>query len=178
MKKVWPFFLLSALLCACGGESSFSPDDGEMQQAKEVTLFESKDSQNKWLLHADAVNFEDMAHAVLINPHLILREEGQDSADITGKRGVLNYSDKMVSIEGNARIHSLTQQVLLTTDRIFYDIDKDRVWSDDKTLVTRGTAKITAKNGIETDSKLKKIEFKQQTTRLPTDPKELQGVAK
>lgn len=178
MKKHFGIILLMGLLAACGSQNSFSPDDGEMQQAQEVTLFESKDSQNKWLLHADSVNFEDMSHAVLINPHLILRENGQDSADITGKRGVLNYSKKLVSIEGNARIHSLTQQVLLTTDRIFYDIDKDRVWSDDKTLVTRGTAKITAKNGIETDSKLRKIEFKQQTTQLPTDPQELPGVVK
>ncbi len=177
MKKIG-WLLLLGLLAACGGENSFSPDDGELQQAHSVTLFESKDSQNKWILHADTVDFEDMAHAVLTNPHLILRENGQDSADITGKRGILDYAQKLVRIEGDVRVHSLTQKILLTADHIFYDLDKDRVWSDKKTIVTRGSAKITAKNGIETDSKLRQIEFKNQTTQLPADPQELQGVSK
>ena len=176
MRKFTWVLALALLLTACGGEKDFSPDDGELQQAKEVTLFESKDSQNKWILHADAVDFEDMNSAILTNPHLILREDGKDSTEVTGKRGILNYSKKLVSIEGNARIHSLLQNTLLTTDRIFYHIDQDRVWSDKKTILTRGKTKITAKNGIETDSKLKKIEFKKQITKLPDDLQELQGV--
>ena len=157
---------------------TFSPDEEEMQRAKDVTLFQAKDSQNKWILHADEVDFENMRHAVLTNPHLLLREDGQDSAEVSGKRGILDYDNKTVSIEGDARVHSLTQQILLTTDRFFYDIDADRVWSDKKTLVTRGTAKITARGGIETDSKLRKIEFKKQSTRLPVNPKELKGAVK
>ena len=172
------FVLLSIILAACSGEKSFSPDEEEMQRAKNVTLFQAKDSQNKWILHADEVDFEDMTHAVLTNPHLLLREDGKDSAEVSGKRGILDYNDKSVSIEDDARVHSLTQQILLTTDRFFYDIDKDRVWSDKKTLVTRGTAKITARGGIETDSKLQKIEFKKQSTKLPVNPKELQGAVK
>ena len=170
--------LLALLLAACGGSESFSPDEDDIQTAKEVTLFQAKDSQNKWILHADEVDFENMSHAVLINPHLLLREDGQDSAEVSGKRGIMDYETKTVSIEGDARVHSLTQQVLLTTERFFYDIDKDRIWSDKKTLVTRGNAKITAKNGIETDSKLRKIEFKNQSTQLPASTKELQGVGK
>ena len=47
------------------------------------------------------------------------------------------------------------------------------VIADKKTIITRGKSKITAKSGIETDSKLRKIEFKQQTTQLPLDPTEL-----
>lgn len=182
MKKLPWLIITLSMLAACGGEKTFSPDDEQIQQAREVTLFESKNSQNKWILHADKVDFEDMTHAVLTHPHLLLRENGQDSTEVSGKRGVLNYAKKLVSIEGDVRVHSLLENVLLTTDRVFYDIDKDRVWSDKKTLVTRGTAKITAKNGIETDSKLRKIQFKKQRTQLPADPTELkelkQGVSK
>ena len=168
--------LIGCLLCglaACSSQASFSPEEEEIQQANQVVLFESKDNQNKWILHADEVNFEDMAHAVLTNPHLILREEGKDSAEVSGKRGILNYSQKLVTIDGDTRVHSLKEKTLLTTDRFFYDIDKDRIWSDKKTIITRGKSKITAKSGIETDSKLRKIEFKQQTTQLPLDPTEL-----
>ena len=55
-------------------------------------------------------------------------------------------------------------------------MDKDRIWSDKKTIVTRATAKITARGGIETDSKLTQIEFKKQSTQLPKNLKEVQGV--
>lgn len=180
MKRIGGGLLLLSigLLTACSNSKPFSPDDEEMQRAKNVTLFQAKDSENKWILHADQVDFENMTHAVLTNPHLLLREEGKDSAEVSGKRGILDYEDKTVSIEGDAHVHSLTQQILLTTDRFFYDIDKDRIWSDKKTLITRGTAKITARGGIETDSKLQKIEFKKQSTRLPTNPRELQGAVK
>ncbi len=53
-------------------------------------------------------------------------------------------------------------------------MDKDRIWSDGKTVITRGGAKVTARGGVETDSKLVKIEIKKQTTRLPADARELQ----
>ena len=173
MKLKWHFLLLSVCIAACSSEASFSPEEEDIQQAKQVVLFESKDSQNKWILHADTVNFEDMVHAVLINPHLVLSENGINSAEVSGKRGILNYAQKLVTIDGDARVHSFKEKALLTTDRFFYDIDKDRIWSDKKTIVTRGKSKITAKAGIETDSKLRKIEFKKQTTQLPLDPKQL-----
>lgn len=178
LKSLWLLLLSMGLLAACSGEKSFSPSEEEVQQATNVTLFQAKDSQNQWVLHADAVDFQNMTHAVLTNPHLLLRQNGQDSAEISGKRGILDYENKTVSIEGDARVHSLTQQILLTTDHFFYDIDTDRVWSDKKTLVTRGTAKITARGGIETDSKLNKIEFKKQSTRLPVKLQELKGAVK
>lgn len=177
MKKWCCLTLFVLLLTACGSKENFSPDEGDMQQANQVTIFESKDSQKKWILQADTVDFEGMTHAVLHNPHLLLRENGQDSAEVTGKRGILDYDKKLVTIDGNAKIQSFLQKAVLTTDRFFYNFDKDRIWSDRKTIVTRGSAKMTAKGGIETDSKLRKIEFKRQTTQLPTDPKELQGAA-
>lgn len=179
MKTHWRFLLITLLsLAACSEKNSFSPDDEDMQQAKQVTLFESKDSQNKWILQSAEVDFEDLEHAVLVQPRLILRENGQDSAEVSGDRGILNYAKKIVRIEGNARVHSLSENILLTTDHFSYDINKDLVWSDDKTWITRGNTKITAKKGIETDSKLKQIKFKNQITQLPTDPAELQGVKK
>ena len=72
MKKLPALFLLTLCLAACGGEKEFSPDDGDMQRAENVTIFESKDSQKKWLLRADEVDFADMNNAVLTNPHLLL----------------------------------------------------------------------------------------------------------
>lgn len=174
MKHLLPALCLLVLLAACSGSGTLSPDEGEKQQARQVTIFQSRDSQKKWELYAEEVNFENTSHAVLLNPRLLLRENGQDSAEITGKRGTLNYDDKLVSIEGNAHIRSYTQQAELATDRFFYDLDKDRVWSDKKTLVTRGGTQITARGGIETDSKLRKIQFKKQSTQLPQDIRQLQ----
>ena len=178
--KHWTWCLLGCLcLAACSSkEEPFSPDEGDMQRARQVSIFESKDSQKKWILKADEVNFEDTQHAVLFNPVLILRENGQDSAQVSGEQGILNYDKKLVTITGDARVESFTQKALLTTERFFYNFDKDRVWSDKKTLVTRGNTKVTAKAGIETDSKLRKIKFKQQTTELPLDPNELREETK
>lgn len=178
MKKLTVLFLLAFALGACGGEKEFSPDDGDMQRAEQVTIFESKDSQKKWILRADEVDFADLNNAVLINPRLLLRENGQDSAEVTGEKGTFDYLKKLVSIEGNAHVRSFTEKTDLSTDRFFYDINKDKVWSDKKTVVVRGNTKVTARGGIVTDSKLKVIELKNQTTQLPQDLKELQQGAK
>ena len=173
--KYWTWCVISCLfLAACSSKDEpFSPDEGDMQRARQVSLFESKDSQKKWLLQADEVDFEDMQHAVLFNPVLILRENGQDSAQVSGDQGQLDYDKKLVTISGHARVESFAQKAILTTERFFYNFDTDRVWSDKKTLVTRGNTKVTAKSGIETDSKLRKVQFKQQTTQLPLNPNEL-----
>ncbi len=178
MKKLSALLLTLLLVNACGGKKDFSPEDGDMQRAQNVAIFESKDSQKKWILHADQVDFADLNSAVLINPRLLLRENGQDSAEVTGQRGTFNYARKIVSIEGNAHVRSFTEKTDLATDRFFYDVEANRIWSDKKTVVTRGSAKITARGGIETDPKLIKIEFKKQSIQLPADIKELQEVAK
>lgn len=174
MKKY--LFLLFAvfLLAACGGQKDFSPEDeSDLQLANQVSIFESKDSQKQWILTAEAVNFADLQNATLKNPKLLLKKDGQDTGQITGDSGSFDYTEKLVSIQGHARIEALQEHAVLTTDRFFYDIDKDRVWSDDKTVIVRNQAKVTARGGVETDSKLSKIELKKQTTRLPKQVKEL-----
>lgn len=171
------FFLLPVLfsLAACGGSDSFAPgDDAGMQIASKVSIFESKDSQKKWLLTAESVDFADLQSATLKNPELLLKENGQDSARVSGDSGSFDYAKKLVSIDGNAKIVSFTEDVVIATEHVFYDINKNRIWSDDKTTVTRGGAKVTARGGVETDSKLTKIELKKQSTRLPKKAKELQ----
>ena len=171
------FFLFFSLvaLYACGGQKDFSPEEESgLQLANEVAIFESKDSQKQWILTAEAVNFADLQNATLKNPKLLLKKNGEDSGRVTGDSGSFDYTQKLVSIEGHAKIEALQENAVLTTDRFFYDIDKDRVWSDDKTVIVRNHAKVTARGGIETDSKLTKIELKKQSTRLPADIKELQ----
>ncbi len=168
-------FLLTFSLSACGGNKEFSPEDEDgLQLANQVTIFESKDSQKQWTLTAEAVNFADLQNATLKNPKLLLRKDGKDSLEVTGDSGSFDYAQKLVSIEGHARIRALQENATLTTDCFYYDIDKDRVWSDDKTVIVRQQAKVTARGGVETDSKLSKIELKKQTTRLPDNVKEFQ----
>ncbi|MGN0017300.1 MAG: LPS export ABC transporter periplasmic protein LptC [Candidatus Avelusimicrobium sp.] len=171
-------FLLPAVLltlAACGGPGDFTPDDNAgMQLATKVSIFESQDNQKKWLLTAESVDFADLQSATLKNPELLLKEDGKDSARVSGDTGSFDYTKKLVTIDGNARITSFTEDVVIATDRIFYDVDKNRIWSDNKTTVTRGAAKITARGGVETDSKLTKIELKKQSTRLPKTTRELQ----
>ena len=158
------------LLGACSGQKEFLPEEESgLQLANEVSIFESKDSQQHWVLTAQAVNFEDLQNATLKNPKLLLRKDGKDTAQVTGDSGSFDYTQKMVSIEGHAKIEALQEKATLTTHRFFYDIDKNRIWSDQKTIVVRDGAKLTASGGVETDSKLSKIEFKKQSTRLPSN---------
>ena len=172
-------FLLSLLgLAACDTSKEFAPDENAgMQVAKQVAIFESKDNQKQWVLRAETVDFSDLQTATLKNPDLLLKENGTDSASVTGKTGSFDYLKKKVSIEGNARIKSFTENVVITADRFFYDVNKNRIWSDDKTIITRGGVKVTAKEGVVTDSKLARIEIKNQTTRLPEDTRELKSAS-
>ena len=175
MRKISFFLCLALCLSACSAEEE-KPAAEDLQRAENVTLFESKDSQHKWLLRAEKVDFDDLNSAVLHHPHLLLRENGQDSAEVSGLRGTFDYTKKLVSIEGEALVKSYTQEAVLATERFFYDVDKDLIWSDKPTTVTRGTAQIMARGGIETDSKLTRIEFKKQSTKLPENLKEAEGL--
>ena len=172
-KQIWIFVLLVGL-GACSGQKDFSPEEENgLQLANQVSIFESKDSQKQWILTAEAVDFADLQHATLKNPKLLLKKDGKDSAQVTGDLGSFDYAQKLVSISGHAKIEALQEKAVLTTHQFFYDIDKDRVWSDDKTTIVRNQAKVVARGGVETDSKLARIELKKQTTRLPSDVREL-----
>ena len=172
--KIITLLCTLCLVGACAKQENFSPDDNAgVQIANRVSIFESKDNQKQWTLSADAVDFADLTSATLKNPELLLKQNGQDSARVSGEIGTFDYNKKRVTIEGNAQVHSLTEKVLITTDRFFYDINQDRIWSDQKTTITRGSAKSVARGGIETNSKLSRIELKRQTTRLPQNKDEL-----
>ena len=174
MRKIFFFPLFLLTLAACGGKDSFAPeDDAGLQLASKVSIFESKNSQKKWLLTAENVDFADLQSATLKNPELLLKENGQDSARVSGDSGTFDYTQKLVTINGNAEIVSFTEDVVITTNRVFYDVNKDRIWSDDKTTVIRGGTKVTARGGVATNSKLTKIELKKQSTRLPENAAEL-----
>ena len=176
MRKTCLLLLALCGLCACGNEKEFSPaENAGMQLASNVSIFESQDNHKKWILRAESVDFSSLQNAVLKNPDLLLKENGQDSASVTGKTGTFNYPDKLVTIEGNAKIQSFTENLIITAERFFYDVNNNRIWSDDKTVITRGGVKVTAREGVVTDSKLTDIEIKQQTTRLPEDTRELQN---
>lgn len=173
MRKLLWMLLLALPLCACSDDADEKPDTEHEQVATAVSIFASKDNQKEWVLFAESVNFEDLQSATLYNPSLLLKEDGKDSARVTGKVGIFDYAQKRVTIEGNATIISYTESLKITASRFFYDIDNNRIWSDSKTVITRGSATVTAKGGIVTDNKLSKIELKKQTTRLPLSASEL-----
>ena len=95
MRKIFFFPLFLLTLAACGGKDSFAPeDDAGLQLASKVSIFEAKDSQKKWLLTAENVDFADLQSATLKNPELLLKENGQDSARVSGDSGTFDYTKK------------------------------------------------------------------------------------
>lgn len=169
--KLLVFFFSFVLLAACGGADEAQKDEEHEQLATEVSIFASKGNQKEWILLADTVNFADAQNATLSHPSLVLKQDGKDSASITGKIGSFDYLKRLVKIEGNAVIESFTEHLTIKTNRFFYNIDTDTIWSDGKTVIIRDGASITAEKGVETNSKLTKIEFRKQTTRVPTSVK-------
>lgn len=170
-----PLFFLFLLLAFTGCSSKQAEDiNAEQEQvANKVSIFASKDNQKEWVLFADTVDFAEFQNVTLKDPSLLLKQDEKDSARITGQTGIFDYTDRLVTIEGNAVIISYTEQLTIKSKRFFYAIDSGRIWSDTKTVITRGTATVTAKGGMETDAKLTKISLKQQTTRLPASAEEL-----
>lgn len=175
MKRLLFFFVSAVLLGACSTPSS-SPtqEDTDTQLATNVSIFSSQENQKKWVLHADTVNFENRQSATLKNPQLLLKQNGQDSATVSGQMGTFDYAKQLVTIEGNAVLESLDEKARITAQHFFYDIAQDKIWSDVRTVITRGTARSVAINGVETDSKLNKIRIKKHATQLPKTRQELQ----
>ncbi len=176
MKQLCLCIGLALLFTACGGKSKAPLQEEDAQIATNVSIFSSKENQKQWVLHAHSVNFENMQSATLKNPHLVLKEDGVDSAVVSGEVGTFDYAKQLVTIEGNALLESLTEKARISASRFFYNVEKDRIWSDARTVITRGTARSVAINGIETDSKLNRIIIKKHATQLPKDRQELTGV--
>lgn len=173
MKKLFFLLLIGFFTAACGGKD-FSPNEETgLQLARKVTLFQSQGNKQQWLLRADSVDFSDLKSATLKNPELLLKQEGKDSGQVKGETGTFDYPKKLVTIDGNALIESFTERLTIRAERFFYDVDKDRVWSEGKTVITRNGVKVVAKGGVETDSKLAKIEIKKHATHLPKTTQEL-----
>ena len=160
-------------LGACGQPASSPVEEADTQLATQVSIFSSKENQKEWVLYADFVNFENNQSATLKNPALVLKQNGQDSARISGNTGTFDYVAQQVSIEGNAVLESFSEQIRLTASAFFYDIVQDKIWSATRTVITRGSARSVAINGVETNSKLTKITIKKHTTLLPKDAREL-----
>ncbi len=173
MKQYWCVLLAALLLAACG-EKKVSPlEEDDAQIATNVSIFSSKENQKQWVLEARSVNFENMQSATLKAPRLFLKENGQDSATVSGEVGTFDYTQQLVTIEGNAMLESLTEKAKITAPRFFYNVETDKIWSDARTVITRGTARSVAINGVETDSKLNKITIKKHATQLPQSMQEL-----
>ena len=173
MKKYWFFLVAVCALAACSQKEPPSGQEGDMQLATNVSIFSSKENQKEWVLHAQSVNFENMQSATLKNPQLLLKQNGQDSARVSGDLGTFDYGQQLVTIEGNAVLESLTEKARITAPRFFYDVTNDKIWSDARTVITRGTARSVAINGVETNSKLTKIVIKKHATQLPANRSEL-----
>lgn len=176
MRVVFPVLLVICLLGACNSPKSPSLEEQDAQVATNVSIFSSKDNQKQWTLLAESVNFENMQSATLKEPRLVLKEKGQDSAIVTGHLGTFDYTKQLVTIEGNAALESLTQKARITAPRFFYNVETDQIWSDAKTVITRGSARSVAINGVETNPKLTKITIKKHSTQLPKNRQELMGV--
>lgn len=177
MKQLLVFLLIICGLCACSTKKAPQMQQGDTQLATHVSIFSSKENQKEWVLYADSVNFENMQNATLKDPRLLLKQDGKDSARVSGETGTFDYAGQLVSIEGNAVLESLTEKTRITASRFFYNIEQDKIWSDARTVITRGTARSVAINGVETDSKVTKITIKKHATRLPQNRSELKREA-
>ena len=173
MKQFWCVLLTALFLVSCGEKKTPVVEEDDAQVATRVSIFSSKDNQKQWVLQAHSVNFENMQNATLKEPQLLLKQDGKDSATVSGDIGLFDYTKQLVTIEGNAVLESLTEKAKITAPRFFYDVQKDKIWSDARTVITRGTARSVAINGVETDSKLNKIIIKKHATQLPQSTQEL-----
>ena len=136
MKKYVVWVIGIWALGACGQSSSIPVEEADTQLATHVSIFSSKENQKEWVLHADSVNFENMQRATLKNPMLVLKQNGQDSARISGNTGTFDYAAQQVTIQGNAVLESLSEQARLTAAAFFYDIAQDKIWSDSRTVMS------------------------------------------
>ncbi len=173
MKQYWCLLLASLLLLSCSDKKTSAVEEDDAQVATHVSIFSSKDNQKQWMLQSQSVNFENMQNATLKEPRLLLKQNGQDSATVSGDMGLFDYTKQLVTIEGDAILESLTEKVKITAPRFFYDVAQDKIWSDARTVIARGTARSVAIHGVETDSKLNKIIIKKHATQLPQSIDEL-----
>ena len=167
------------LLCACGGKKESLPQEqGPSQQAYGVIISESQMGKSEWLLTTKLAKFYDAQQLVdLSSPHLIFNKNGMEDSTIKADDGRYDMQENLITMLGGVKGSSEKQDVTIKTNKIYYDIKRKVIWTDNDVTVTRGGVTVKGK-GIKADSALSEIEIIKQETQLPKELQELKSAVR
>lgn len=174
MIKYYAILLSLVALCACGGEkNSAVQDEGPSQQAYGVIISESQMGQSDWLLTTKRARFFDEEKLVdLDSPVLLFNKNGKEDSNVSAKEGRYDMQESLITMIGDVKGVSEKEDVTVKTEKIYYDINRKVIWTDNDVKVTRGGITVNGK-GIKANADLSEIEIIKQQTQLPTELKEL-----
>ncbi len=156
------FLLPAAAGCTTGGE------DGPLTELEEVaadqTLYDTsinltRDGVQEGMLEADSIHmWQDSTHARIYGLTLLLHDErGREKGRVTAAAGrmsnVGNMSNELWAY-GNALLSvpadELNEAREIEADELFFNMDRDRIWTHVPVRMQRGGCRITG-DGFETD---------------------------
>ncbi len=168
MKKIL-ILLLLPFLAACGQSSDGKLHDGPTQQAQGVIISESQKGDSRWLLKANQAFFYDDPQSVrLENPVLDFTEKDKSVSTLTAKEGFFDIKKNLITMSGDVKGNSPTQDTQIETQKAYYDTKKRDINVYSPVKITRGGVVLNGQ-GLKTNSDFSKIEIIKQKTQLPKD---------
>ncbi|PIS47759.1 MAG: LPS export ABC transporter periplasmic protein LptC [Elusimicrobia bacterium CG08_land_8_20_14_0_20_51_18] len=167
MKQSLPVFFFSCALCLCSCRKEKSADNNmeNMTFVKNFKLSEIKGTEKKWDIFCQS-SLMNEAEGILkcTGPVISLYKDEKLSARITGENGILNMHEKKSFIKTDVEVRSLTEDVKLYSNDLFFDSGKSKIWSYNGVRVLRNNIETRA-NGFTAKPDLSKINFIRHETK-------------
>jgi len=157
--------LLSFFFTACANQNiSVNPQPNKtLMYGLNISGFK-KEIKN-WDLYCDIAELNEKDKIIICkNSNITVFKNGLKSAKITGNYGFVNLNDKKSFIQDNVKVHSYTQDTDLYSNKLYFDSNKELIWSDEKVTVINKEIETKAM-GFEAKPDLSIIKFFSHETK-------------
>lgn len=163
--KLFALLTLSLAFSAC----SESHDGAE--QVREgaslmtgVQVSQVNDNYLQWTLAAGTARFEDGDTKIYFDgPKMDLFKNDNLTSRLNADNGFLDMTKKDAQLEKNVRVEAKADGMILTTTRLFFSSDKNKIWTDDPVTILKGNT-VTKGRGFTANPDLSRIAIKHQET--------------
>lgn len=144
------FLLLSIFLFwGCELEKSSNSIGENLVFVSNLKLNHIKDSEKKWQIVCKTSIINEKENILNCNePEITIYKDKKISAIITGKTGVVNMLEKKSMIKSNVEIRSFSEDTKLYSNDLYFDSEKNRIWSYNGVKVIKNNIKTVAKGFI------------------------------
>lgn len=158
-------------LCACDDYTSKGETHPVVQSVQGLTLLETSSGTVQWTLTAaNADIYDNGARIKLSSPTLVMQEKGQETSSVNASEGDMLVEEKIVTLRGNVKGRSKTENTTLETELLHYSKAKEKIWTEKEVTIVQNDITVVG-TGMEAKPDMSEVTILQQRTLVPKEIK-------